>query len=62
MVHARWLKLNDRLLVRLEDGQGADHGNNAANGQPKPMVEIDGQAYNLRTYPKILIDIPFNDN
>lgn len=50
LVHARWLKLNDRLLVRLEDGQGADHhGNGTGNGQPKPMLEIDGQPYNLRT-------------
>lgn len=43
-MHAKWLKLNDRLLVRMEDGPGADT-------QGKGAVEIDGHGYNLKTYP-----------
>jgi hypothetical protein len=50
LVHARWLKFNDRLLVRLEDGPGADIANNQSG---KGTIEIDGQGYNLRTYPFI---------
>lgn len=43
LVHAKWLKLNDRLLVRLEDGPGAEVGNGSKS------IDIDGHGYNLKT-------------
>ncbi len=66
MVHAHWLKFNDRILVRLDEGGATPATTESANGtdhavQKGQVLEIDGQAYQLKTYLWVAYSIRFKN-